>query len=150
MSIDLVRRIHQRAHGATGPFARPQCRAFAALGAVALVTGASLSTAVPATAGASLAFAWGYNHNGELGNGTNTDTNLPVAVKGLTGVTAISAGSHHCLALLSSGKVKAWGDNFYGELGTGTGTSSNLPVAVKGLAGVKAVSAGFEHGLARK
>ena len=102
----------------------------------------------PAAARTGLAFAWGYNHDGELGDGTNTGTNLPVAVKRLASVTAVSAGSHHCLALLSSGKVMAWGDNFYGELGNGASINSDVPVAVKGLTGVKAVSAGGLFSLA--
>jgi len=42
--------------------------------------------------------------------GSGLGTNLPPA---LTNVTAISAGSGHCLALLSNGSVAAWGDNSY-------------------------------------
>jgi alpha-tubulin suppressor-like RCC1 family protein len=94
--------------------------------------------------------AWGYNGEGELGNGTNTSSNVPVAVSGLAGIKAISTGGDNSLALLPDAKVMAWGDDLEGQLGNGTNTSSNLPVAVKGLAGVQAVSAGFEHGLARK
>jgi alpha-tubulin suppressor-like RCC1 family protein len=80
----------------------------------------------------------------------SVEPNVPVAVSGLAGVKAISAGGFHSLALLSGGTVMAWGDDLEGQLGNGANISSNLPVAVKGLAGVKAVSAGFEHGLARK
>jgi Domain of unknown function DUF302 len=76
---------------------------FSALGAIVIVTGASLSAAGPAAARTGLASARGYNYGGELVNGANTSTNLPVGVKGLAGVTAVSAGSHHCLALLSDG-----------------------------------------------
>ena len=53
--------------------------------------------------------AWGDNFYGELGNGTSTDTNRPVVVKGLSGVKAVSAGGLFSLALLSNGTVKAWG-----------------------------------------
>ncbi len=66
--------------------------------------------------------AWGYNGNGQLGNGTNTNSNLPMAVDMagvLTGktVTAISAGGNHSVALTSEGKVYAWGANYEGGLG---------------------------------
>jgi hypothetical protein len=65
-----------------------------------------------------------------------------VPVKNLAGVTGISAGSLHSLALLSAGTVMAWGSNQDGQLGTGTFTNSSVPVAVPGLSGVTAVSAG--------
>ena len=95
--------------------------------------------------------AWGSNHFGQLGDGTNTDENTPVAVSGLTsGVTAISAGSAHSLAIQSGGAV-AWGENAAGQLGDGTGNfaNSSLPVQVSGLtSGVTAVAAGGRHSLA--
>jgi alpha-tubulin suppressor-like RCC1 family protein len=92
--------------------------------------------------------AWGDNSYGELGNGTTTNSDIPVPVSGLSGVTAVTAGGDDSLALLDDGTVVAWGDNSYGELGNGTTTSSDSPVAVSGLSGVTAVSAGLEHALA--
>ena len=86
--------------------------------------------------------AWGDNTFGQLGNGSRTDSEVPTAVGGLDGVTAVAAGTEHSLALLSNGTVMAWGDNVDGQLGDGNRTSSEVPVAVKGLTGVKAISAG--------
>jgi len=79
---------------------------------------------------------WGDNFNGQLGDGSNTNSNLPVAVAGgaLTDktVTDITAGAYHTCALISDGTVTCWGDNYNGQLGDGSNTNSNLPVAVAG------------------
>jgi alpha-tubulin suppressor-like RCC1 family protein len=80
-------------------------------------------------------YTWGYNYYGQLGNGSNTNSNEPVAVV-TTGVLSgktiiqIAAGEHHCVALGSDGKVYTWGYNYYGQLGNGSNTNSNEPVAV--------------------
>ena len=50
-------------------------------------------------------WAWGSNGAGELGNGTYTNSNVPVSVSGLSGVVALAAGLNHSLALKSDGTV---------------------------------------------
>jgi len=92
--------------------------------------------------------AWGANTEGELGNGTMTESDVPVEVKGLIEVTAISAGYEHSLALLKDGTVMAWGENFSGQLGDGTKERRDVPVAVTGLKEVVAISAGAHMSLA--
>jgi alpha-tubulin suppressor-like RCC1 family protein len=112
--------------------------------------------------------AWGENVYGQLGDGTHTGPNAcvyfrgvnyeneefkpcsatPVAVSGLSGVTAVAAGGAHSLALLSNGTVMAWGLNASGQLGDGTTENRDVPVAVSGLSGVIAISAGSAHSLA--
>lgn len=80
-------------------------------------------------------FAWGYNHDGELGNGDTLNAAVPVKVD-TTGVLlnktviAIAAGGSHNLALCSDGTLAAWGANNEGQLGTGNIVPSTVPVAV--------------------
>jgi alpha-tubulin suppressor-like RCC1 family protein len=87
---------------------------------------------------------WGDNQYGELGDGTNTNSMLPVDVAGLsTGVSAISVSDLYSCALTTAGDVKCWGYNGDGELGDGTHANSDVPVDVAGLgSGVQSISAG--------
>lgn len=97
----------------------------------------------------STVMAWGYNVYGELGNGNNSTTNSPVAVNTLTGIKAVSIGTHS-LALKNDGTVWAWGYNNVGQLGIGNNTDSNIPVQVNLLTGIIAIAAGNYHSLALK
>jgi VCBS repeat-containing protein len=116
---------------------------------VSVVCGDSHSVAL--TAGG-LVYSWGYNSNGELGNGANATSTLPVAVSALASetVVAVAAGANFSLALTDDGKVYAWGYNLFGQLGIGTNANSNVPVEVSALAGkrVVAISAGGGFALA--
>ena len=74
---------------------------------------------------------WGENYYGQLGNGTTTDSSVPVQVDGLTsGVTTITAGAYHSCATTATGAAQCWGRNNSGQLGNGAHTDSNVPVAV--------------------
>ncbi len=80
---------------------------------------------------------WGLNDDGELGdNNAPTDSDVPVAVTGLTAGTVIqiTAGNGHTCALLKDGSAQCWGDNYYGQLGNNNpGVNSAVPVSVSGL-----------------
>jgi len=95
-------------------------------------------------------WTWGYNGQGELGNGTTTSTNRPIQVASLSNVVAIASGFYHSLALLTNGTIRAWGYGGYGNLGNGSTNNSTTPVAVSGLSNVVAVAAGGYHNLALK
>jgi hypothetical protein len=97
--------------------------------------------------------AWGENHNGQLGDGTTVEKDVPTPVRGLSGVRAVAVGgqaSHggHIMALLGNGTVMSVGENQSGQLGDGSTTSSSVPVPVKGLSGVTAIAANVSHSMA--
>ena len=82
-------------------------------------------------------YTWGWNQYGQLGNGTTTNSRIPVAVvttgTPLAGkvVSQIAAGNAHALAMTDDGTVYTWGWNQYGQLGNNSTINSSLPVAVK-------------------
>ena len=83
-------------------------------------------------------WTWGYNSDGQLGDGTTVERHIPVQVKGpgevgyLTNVIAVVADSYNSFALKSDGTVWGWGYNANGQLGDGTTTDRLTPVQVKG------------------
>ena len=110
--------------------------------AVAAFTDGS-ATAVSITAGASHTCAllntgavncWGYNSDGQLGNGTTTNSSVPVAVNAFTDGSAtavsITAGDFHTCAVLNTGAVNCWGNNGNGQLGNSTTDNSSVPAKV--------------------
>ena len=100
------------------------------LAIVELATGVAHSCAI--LANGSLA-CWGDNQYGQLGNGNNTDMNLPTFVNLPAGRTAtdISAGSYHSCAILDNASVMCWGSGSYGKLGNNNTANTNSPVYVE-------------------
>jgi alpha-tubulin suppressor-like RCC1 family protein len=65
-----------------------------------------------------------------------------------SGITQLSAGDFHVLALTSDGTALAWGDNRRGQLGNGITADPAGPVQVTGLANATQVAAGGRFSLA--
>ena len=113
---------------------------------VAIAAGENHSLAVDSSGNL---WAWGYNAEGQLGDGTTTN-HLEAEQINLSGttVTQVAGGGFYSLAITSTGTVLAWGANSYGELGDGTTTNRLTPVAVQNLTSVASISAGQYHSLA--
>jgi alpha-tubulin suppressor-like RCC1 family protein len=84
--------------------------------------------------------ACGLNSDGQLGNGTFTNSHTPVAVVGLTNIIYISAGNTSSAALQSIANngtcpcnLYMWGANAEGDLGNGTFVDSDVPTQVPGI-----------------
>lgn len=78
---------------------------------------------------------WGYDQFGQLGNGApTTDSNVPVAVTGLTDTAALSKGvkSMHVCSLKTDGSAACWGRNNQFQLGDNIGADTNTPSSVFG------------------
>ncbi len=95
-------------------------------------------------------WAWGYNGEGQLGNGTVVDSATLTAVSKLTNVVQVAVGNSHSLALKLDGTVWAWGDNFYGQIGNGTTVNRYTPQQVAGLTNVVQVAGASSSSLALK
>jgi alpha-tubulin suppressor-like RCC1 family protein/ankyrin repeat protein len=103
-------------------------------------------------------FAWGENVFGQLGNGTNTNTNHATIVAdnfgfSIINIATVEAGKYHTVALKTDGTLLSWGKNSSGQLGIGTNADTYVPTAVRDLGGsilsnISKIAVGAEHTLA--
>jgi alpha-tubulin suppressor-like RCC1 family protein len=98
-------------------------------------------------------WAFGYNGNGQLGDGSTSNRTSPVQIKAgqdndITRFRAVSAGGNHSLAIDADGNLWAWGYNAYGQLGDGTTSNRVSPVNILPRKEIVAISAGVNHSMA--
>lgn len=118
-----------------------------------------LSAIVEVAAGADFAIArdasghvhsWGYASQGALGDGTShlEYRTAPNQISSLSGITSITAGTAHVLAVDSAGGLWAWGSGSNGALGLGDTDNRDKPQKID-LAGaiVQDIAAGLDYSL---
>ena len=89
---------------------------------------------------------WGRNNHGQLGDGTDIETNVPIQTSSLgsgKNAVSVSIGRFHTCAALDDGSVSCWGFNGQGQLGDGTNTSSNVPIEVLNTGAILQVSMNY-------
>lgn len=127
-----------------------QCSTGASLGRT-LAVGSSYACA---SSSSGVAYCWGANSNGQLGNNSTASSSVPTIVSGVGGsgqladVAQVAAGQSFACARNSSGQVFCWGSNAGGALGNNSTVGSNSPVQVVGpgnsgfLSGVSHIATG--------
>jgi len=103
---------------------------------------ASLSAGLLHTCGVTVTdhlYCWGWNRDGEVGDGSQSDRVFPMRVSDRLSFRTVSAGGGHSCAVTTAGVPYCWGLNLTGQLGDGSTTSRLTPTTVVGkwlLAGV--------------
>lgn len=115
---------------------------------VIMPSNTSVATSISAGLDHSLAvidnkvYAWGYNKNGQVGNGAELNTETPVRTptnvidadkNPLVNFLSVTAGGYHSMARDNSGKLWTWGRNAHGQLGVGNRTSRSYAAEVTNL-----------------
>ncbi len=102
---------------------------------IGLSLGANHSSAISSTG---RVYMWGYNHIGQLGDGTTTDRYAPTEITSRFSlaegdkITYLSLGTDNSSAISSTGRVYMWGNDSFGQLGIGVGGYSyrNVPIEI--------------------
>jgi alpha-tubulin suppressor-like RCC1 family protein len=78
-------------------------------------------------------WSFGYNNDGELGLGDNTNRWSPCKIEGVPSINQVSSGYYHSLILDSHGDVLSFGYNLFGQLGHSGITSKCIPEMIPNL-----------------
>jgi alpha-tubulin suppressor-like RCC1 family protein/Leucine-rich repeat (LRR) protein len=93
-------------------------------------------------------WAWGFNGNGELGDGTWTNRNVPKKIGTAKDWKTLATGYNHTVAQKADGTIWAWGYNYYGQLGDGTNSGTSIPTQIGTANDWQTIATGNHHTVA--
>lgn len=96
-------------------------------------------------------WAWGYNTEGQVGNGEATPAYTGVLAPVLIDieqVRSLDAGGLHSIAVKTNGEVWAWGNNQFAAVGNNSRADQRIPTRVVGLPEATLADAGGRHSVA--
>jgi alpha-tubulin suppressor-like RCC1 family protein len=118
----------------TTPITAPSTKPSAAINAEAALTFKQLAVgsfhSCGITASTNVAYCWGSNNFGQLGDGTTTNSNRPRRVAGGLTFKLLTLGANHTCGVTTTGVTYCWGGNYSGQLGDGTLTNRLTPTRV--------------------
>lgn len=115
--------------------------------AFSAVTAGKNHTCAIATA-TGLAYCWGDNTLGQLGDSSTTARSSPVRVAGGHAFVEVSAGGNHTCGVTLALEAYCWGENGDGQLGDSTTTQRTYPVLVAGGIGFTRIAVGSQFSCA--
>jgi alpha-tubulin suppressor-like RCC1 family protein len=92
-------------------------------------------------------YCWGYNVNGELGDGTTSHRGSPARVDASVTFRAL-ASSYHTCGITTEGVAYCWGSGNGGQLGTGDDKPQLRPARVQSSAAFKSITNGMQFSCA--
>ena len=101
--------------------------------------------------GTAAVWCWGTNSTSALGDGTTTNSPVPVQVASSVRFSEIATGSGFTCATTAQAEVYCWGFGRFGQLGFPVAFNPGVqpvPTAVPGLTGIGAITAGSSHACA--
>jgi alpha-tubulin suppressor-like RCC1 family protein len=95
-------------------------------------------------------WAWGYNMDGQVGDGTTINKTVPTQIGMASNWKMVTAHFNNSFAVKTNGTLWGWGGNTDGQLGDGTIIGKNVPTQIGTANNWSSVSVGFAHTLAIK
>lgn len=91
-------------------------------------------------------YCWGWNSDGQLGDGTRTDRHMPVAVASTLDFRQVTVGWRHTCGATKGDQAYCWGRNEFGQVGAPSGSDRQIqPFLVSRTLKFHQLDAGSQH-----